>query len=165
LGARDALSLREAGGWTDWTVAGTLYQIEGYNGWGYRLYHSHVLSPYVWSFSTHYASGKYVADGRWSDTEISQQCGSAELLRRMAEMGAVHFSDQPPPSPGGAPLVVSHSMRRSDDEAVASRAEELQRWLNTFPGVFVKEDGIPGDLTSEAYQRVTGKYLPGDARG
>ena len=46
----------------------------------------------------------------------------------------------------------------------AARAKELQRWLNTFPGIFVKIDGVPGPRTSEAYRKVTGSYLPGDPR-
>jgi lysozyme family protein len=81
--AVDALSIRGLDAVTDWSLAGTLYQIEGYNGWGYRLYHPHVRSAYLWSYSTHYTSGKYVADGTWSDTARSRQCGAAVLLRRM----------------------------------------------------------------------------------
>jgi hypothetical protein len=44
------------------------------------------------------------------------------------------------------------------------RVEDLQRWLNTFPGIFVKVDGVPGDRTSDAYRQVTGSFLPGDPR-
>ncbi len=46
-----------------------------------------------------------------------------------------------------------------------TEAEHLQRWLNTFPDLFLRVDGIPGDRTSMAYRRVTGHYLPGDSRG
>ena len=79
--ASDALILRKINQWKDWTIEGTLYQIEGYNGWGYRLHHPSVLSPYLWSFSNHYIKGKYIADGTWSDTAISNQCGAAVLLK------------------------------------------------------------------------------------
>jgi hypothetical protein len=48
---------------------------------------------------------------------------------------------------------------------MVARALDLQRWLNTFPGIFVKENGIPGQRTSDAYKKVTGTYLPGDPRG
>ena len=163
--ARDALSLKGLGGQTDWSLAGTLYQLERYNGWGYRLFHPHVPSPYLWSFANHYKSGKYVADGTWSETAVSKQCGAAAVLRRMAESREIEFSDQPAPAPEAAPLVVNHSMKKSRDPAIVARAEELQRWLNTFPGVFVKVDGVPGNRTSEAYRQVTGSYLPGDPRG
>ena len=69
--AVDALSLRNLGRQTDWRLTSVLYRLEAYNGWGYRRYHPDVLSPYLWSFSNHYKSGKYVADGRWSDIAVS----------------------------------------------------------------------------------------------
>lgn len=163
--ANDALAMKKLGSQTDWSLAGLLYQLERYNGWGYRLHHPHVLSPYLWSFSNHYTSGKYVKDGVWSDTAVSQQCGAVVVLRRMAERNQIEFSDQPAPAPNTAPLVVNYSKKKSSDPALVLRAEELQRWLNTFPGVFVKVDGVPGDRTSEAYKKVTGSFLPGDPRG
>lgn len=83
--AADALTLRRLHRVSDWTLPGMLYQLEAYNGWGYRLNHPQVKSPYLWCFSNHYTRGKYVSDGRWSDTAVSQQCGAAVLLRRMAE--------------------------------------------------------------------------------
>jgi lysozyme family protein len=163
--ASDALSLKGLNATTDWSLAGTIYQLERYNGWGYRLYHQHVLSPYLWCFSNHYKSGKYVADGTWSDTAISNQCGAAVLLRRMAEKGIIEFIDQPAPLPNTPPLVVSYSMHKSSDSTIVARVLDLQNWLNTFPGIFVKVDGVPGNLSSEAYKKVTGIYLPGDPRG
>ncbi len=163
--AADALGMRRLDGRTDWSLGGTLYQVEGYNGWGYRLHHQHVLSPYLWSLSQHYTSGKYVADGRWSDTARSKQCGAAVLLRRLAERGEIEFPDQPAPVEDARPLSVRYSGKRPEDPTLAQRAEDLQRWLNTHPGVFVKVDGAPGERTSTAYRRVTGHYLPGDPRG
>jgi lysozyme family protein len=161
--AADALTMKSLSAGTDWSLAGTLYQLERYNGWGYRLHHPHVLSPYLWSFSGHYASGKYVADGTWSDTAVSKQCGAAVLLRRMAENGQIEFADQPAPA-AKKPVVVRYSMKKSKDPAVVTQAEDLQRWLNTFPGIFVKVDGAPGQRTSDAYRKVTGSFLPGDPR-
>lgn len=162
--AHDALTLKGLTAQTDWSLAGTLYQLERYNGWGYRLYHPHVLSPYLWGFSNHYQSGKYIADGVWSDTAVSRQCGAAVLLRRMAESGTIEFLDQPAPRHDDTPVVVGYSMSKSPDPASVTRAEDLQRWLNTFPGIFVKVDGVPGNRTSEAYKKVTGGYLPGYPR-
>jgi lysozyme family protein len=162
--AADALTLKKLSADTDWTLVGTLYRLEAYNGWGYRLFHPDVPSPYLWSYSTHYKSGKYVADGTWSNTAVSRQCGAAVILRRMAEKLMIEFRDQPLPQDDSEPLVVSHSNRKSRDPEIVARAEELQRWLNGFDGIFVKVDGVPGDRTSEAYKRVTGHYLPGDPR-
>lgn len=163
--ARDALSMKGLGPQTDWSLSGMLYQVERYNGWGYRLYHTHVLSPYLWGFSNHYKSGKYVADGTWSDSAVSRQCGAAVLLRRMGEKGLIEFLDQPSPPADIGPLIPRHAMKKSKDPAMVLRAEDLQRWLNTYPGIFLRPDGIPGNNTSEAYRKVTGHYLPGDARG
>lgn len=165
VSASDALALKGLSSQTDWSLAGTLYQLERYNGWGYRLYHQHVLSPYLWSFSTHYDSGKYIADGTWSDNAVSKQCGVAVLLRRLAEKGLIEFPDQPAPKPNTPPLVVNYSLHKSIDPIILNRAVELQKWLNTFPGIFVKPDGVPGNLTSSAYKKVTGVFLPGDPRG
>ena len=162
--AADALQLKRLGADTDWSLAGTLYQLERYNGFGYRLYHPHVLSPYLWGFSNHYSSGKYVADGTWSDSAVSKQCGAAVLLRRMAERGLVEFADQPLPAASSGPLVAGYSMQKPGDPALEQQVVALQHWLNGFPGVFVKVDGIPGQRTSEAYRQVTGHYLPGDPR-
>lgn len=161
--AVDALSLRGLNKVKDWSLAGILYQIEGYNGWGYRLYHPHVFSPYLWSFSNQYISGKYIEDGTWSDTAISKQCGAAVILRRMAEKNLIGFLDQPAPSEESVPLI-GYSKNKSKDQELVARAEGLQRWLNTFPGIFVKVDGVPGDKTSDAFKKVTGFYLPGDPR-
>lgn len=163
--ATDALTMRGLNKVSDWSLAGTLYQLEGYNGWGYRLYHQHVLSPYLWSCSNHYTSGKYVADGTWSDSAVSQQCGAAVLLRRMAEKVQIEFADQPAPPADTPPLVVNYSMHKSADPTTVAQAEALQKWLNTFPGIFIKVDGAPGEKTSDAYKKVTGGYLPGDPRG
>lgn len=161
--AIDALSMRGLNKVKDWSLAGALYQIESYNGWGYRLYHPHVLSPYLWSFSNQYISGKYIEDGTWSDMAISKQCGAAVILRRMAEKNLIEFIDQPAPSDTTAPLI-GYSKIKSKDQMLFTRAVELQRWLNTFPGIFVKVDGVTGDRTSDAFRKVTGSYLPGDPR-
>ncbi len=175
--AADAMAPKRLSGDTDWTLAGTLYQLERYNGWGYRLYHPHVLSPYLWSFSNHYTSGRYVADGRWSDSAVSRQCGAAVLLRRMVERSLVDLADQPAATLYATlaatpaeqarpePLVSRHRMRRSAGAEETDQARRLQRWLSGFPGIYLRVDGIPGDRTSDAYRLVTGDYLPGDPRG
>jgi len=104
----------------DWSLPALLYTLESYNGMGYRLYHPHVPSPYLWSFTNHYVSGKYTHDGRWSDIAISQQCGCAAVLRRMAEHDLIEFTDQPPAS---ASLAGSSNTRSSvSDKLVCSNA-------------------------------------------
>jgi lysozyme family protein len=162
--AADALTLKGLGAGTDWTLAGTLYELERYNGFGYRLFHPHVRSPYLWSFSNHYTSGKYVADGTWSDEAVSGQCGAAVLLRRMAERNLFGFADQPLPPADAVPMVVAYSTRKPRDPVALAQVIALQSWLTSHPGIFLKPDGIAGPDTSEAYRKVTGQYLPGDPR-
>lgn len=169
--AIDALRMKSFQKWSDWSVPGILYKLEEYNGWGYRMYHPHVLSPYLWSFSNHYISGKYVQDGTWSATAKSQQAGAATILRRMAErhliaLSANGTSDQEnlPDSEleakivNLAPLVVFAPTKYSESAAI------LQQSLNLFPGIFVKVDGFAGEKTSSAFKRLTGHYLKQDPR-
>ena len=160
--ADDALRLRGIHKWTNWTVEGMLFKLEEYNGWGYRMYHPHVFSPYLWSFSNHYARGKYVADGTWSETAVSQQCGSAVLLRRFLEVKLTDKEKGGLTVPAGVNLkspAVSFSLTK-----VSQPALDLQLALNKFAGVYVKPDGIPGSRTSDALKMVTGHYLQGDPR-
>ncbi|MBD3305421.1 hypothetical protein GF339_03505 [candidate division KSB3 bacterium] len=158
--AIDALTLENFHRWNDWTVPGILYKLEEYNGWGYRLYHPHVLSPYLWSFSEHYSRGKYTADGRWSETAVSRQAGAAVLLRRMAEQESFIFSD-----PEAAALLGAEMppLRYSVSEHSAY-AQALQIFLNNFPGIYLRVDGYPGTKTSDAFKDITGYYLYGDPR-
>jgi lysozyme family protein len=97
--AADALLLKKLDRWTDWSVPGTAYVLEQFNGWGYRRFHPHVKSPYLWGFSTIYAAGKYVADGVWSDTAVSRQCGGMTALLALAQAGLVTLAQ--PAAPAG----------------------------------------------------------------
>jgi lysozyme family protein len=160
--AVDALALKKLNTWTDWTIPGTLFKLEEYNGFGYRLHHPEVLTPYLWCHSNHYSRGKYVADGSWSDTAQSRQCGGAVLLRRMAETGALQFDREGRPT--AQPLSEFEPLVRFSQTEKSTAAEELQRALNRFPGIYVKVDGVPGMRTSDAFRKVTGQYLAGDPR-
>jgi lysozyme family protein len=87
--AKDALKLLGFTGKSDWSLERTLYRLEAYNGFGYRK--QGVPSPYLWSFSNHYDRGKYVADGKWSATAKSQQCGAAVLIKALVDGGDVNL--------------------------------------------------------------------------
>jgi lysozyme family protein len=153
--ASDALQLRKIDAVSDWNLERILYELEGYNGWGYRQYHQHVKSPYLWSFSNHYKRGKYVADGTWSDTARSRQCGAAVIIKRLEQQGVI------------APLT-SQSRTRDVPLRYSNRklpnAEDLQRFLNTFSGISVRVDGKPGEKTSDAVYQIFGFHLKDDPR-
>jgi lysozyme family protein len=152
--ATDALQLHGFDRWHDWGVAGVMYKLEQYNGWGYRQFHPQVLSPYLWSFSEHYQKGKYVADGHFDPNAVSLQCGAAVLLRRMVDRGLIPALQ---PAPAG-PLF------RYSGDTVAPRGVALQRFLNTLPGVELDVDGKLGPNSSQAVQRAFGHLLAGDPR-
>lgn len=87
--AEDALRLKNLHQVKEWTLARALYEWERYNGFGYRLYHPSVPSPYLWGGSTYYTKGKYVADGKWSATAVSNQIGAGVMLRYLIATGEV----------------------------------------------------------------------------
>jgi len=154
--AADALRLYHFDLFQDWSISGILFLLEGRGGWGYRLHHPEVSSPYLWNYSTHYTRGKYVTDDTWSETSIAQSCGAAVLLRRLAECGLIEFAH-----PGEWP----HEPLLRFDECIASPwVEAMQRFMNSLPGVYLKVDGRAGPRTSEAFYRLAGLYLPGDPR-
>jgi lysozyme family protein len=71
------------GPWSD--VTWSLDRVEHYNGWGYRKLG--VPSPYLWSGTNIYQSGKYVSDGHYNQNAVDQQLGCAAILLRMKEKG------------------------------------------------------------------------------
>jgi lysozyme family protein len=80
-GAIDGLLLKKLDSIADWTAERCCYEIERFNGFGYRNHHPEVKSPYLWSFSNHYRSGKYVADGQFSASAVDKQCGAMPLIK------------------------------------------------------------------------------------
>jgi len=93
VSALDALAYDKLTEWNDWSIGGICYKLEGFNGWGYRA--RDINSPYLWSYSNLYTSGKYVADNKWSGTAVSSQCGAAVILRRMSDHGAIDLVSPP----------------------------------------------------------------------
>jgi lysozyme family protein len=65
----------------DWSIGGALTRLEMYNGLGYAS--RGVPSPYVWSGTDQYRSGKYVGDGVYDPHVVDSQLGCAGLLMAM----------------------------------------------------------------------------------
>jgi len=86
-GATDALvTLKGLDRIKDWGPARACYEIERYNGFGYRSYHPSVKSPYLWSFSNHYSAGKYIADGQFSPSAVDSQCGAIPIVKMLMQL-------------------------------------------------------------------------------
>lgn len=68
----------------DWSIGGTLAMLEQYNGLGYAA--RGMPSPYIWSGTDQYVSGKYVRDGVYDPNVVDSQPGCANLLMKMMEL-------------------------------------------------------------------------------
>jgi lysozyme family protein len=77
--ARDALASEGFDAVNDWSIPHMLHLWERYNGLGYRF--KGLRTPYLWSFSNLYSSGRYVADGVFDPNSVSKQCGAAAMLK------------------------------------------------------------------------------------
>ena len=93
VSAFDALKYDKLTEWNDWSIGGICYTLEGFNGWGYRA--RGINSPYLWSYSNLYTSGKFIRDNVWSNRAVSGQCGAAVILRRMRDKGAIDLASAP----------------------------------------------------------------------
>lgn len=81
------LSLQDSGltNNKDWSIAETLFQIESYNGLGYQ--DRDIYSPYLWSGTNLYKSGKYIADYVFDPNVVDKQMGCVPILRALQFKG------------------------------------------------------------------------------
>ncbi len=93
--AIDALQVDGFAGKTDWPLAMVLFRLERYNGFGYRKKFG-FASPYLWSYTNHFTSGKYVKDGVFDSNATSKQCGAAAMLQDLVQRGVVSFEERKP---------------------------------------------------------------------
>jgi lysozyme family protein len=78
----------------DWSIGGLLTALEQYNGLGYAA--RGQPSPYVWSGTDQYSSGKYVRDGVYASNVVDSQLGCAGLLLAMMALdGSIAFAARP----------------------------------------------------------------------
>jgi lysozyme family protein len=68
----------------DWSIGGLLTLLERYNGVGYV--NRGLPSPYLWSGTDQYRSGKYVRDGVFDPNEVDKQLGCAGLIMAMMQI-------------------------------------------------------------------------------
>jgi lysozyme family protein len=93
--AEAALTDQGMTGHKDWSIPGMLDTLERYNGLGYRKVG--IYSPYLWSFSSNYTSGKFIEilkdtsnpslgyHSVFSSITISQEVGAAPLLKYLSD--------------------------------------------------------------------------------
>lgn len=83
--AVDALMLEGLHQVPSWSRARVLYELERFNGFGYRR--RALPSPYVWSFTDVYVKGKYIRDHEFDPEAVSKQCGAAAILKGLDSRG------------------------------------------------------------------------------
>jgi lysozyme family protein/peptidoglycan hydrolase-like protein with peptidoglycan-binding domain len=88
-GAVDAFRLEGFLGATDWSIARTLFRLEGFNGFGYQ--NKGVPSPYVYGGSNIYGppearGGKFIRDHVFDPNTVDIQLGAAVLLKRLMDL-------------------------------------------------------------------------------
>lgn len=142
--ASDALGGQGFGTWKDWSIPAILFKLEEYNGFGYRNRNPPLNSPYLWSFSNHYTRGKYVADGSFSSTAASTQCGAGVLLKRLLDEGA-RAVDQ-----GTRVLQLSNPNMTGKDVAAAQELLAHNPFGSFDAGT---PDGVYGKITAGAVRR------------
>jgi len=129
-----------------WTIERACYEIERFNGFGYRNHHPEVKSPYLWSFSNNYSSGKYVADGQFSSSAVDKQCGTMPILKRMMELDASVRLDGAPAGPVSQDLVVAALQMGS----IGAEVQQLQTALAGLGFPVGEIDGEFGPNTEAA---------------
>jgi lysozyme family protein len=83
VSAIDALKLKKLDTIKDWPLERIAYELERYNGWGYRNLGGAVKSPYLWSFSNHHLKGKFIRDHVFNPEAPSSQVGGMLLLKEL----------------------------------------------------------------------------------
>lgn len=77
-----------------WDVLQTLDRCERYNGLGYRNRNS--PSPYLWSGTDQYITGKYGSDGKFNLKIIDKQVGCAALLKCLQDSFNIDLNEVTP---------------------------------------------------------------------
>lgn len=80
-GALDAIRIQGMDKEKDWTDEKLCYWLEKFNGMGYRGHE--VPSPYLCSGLVNYHHGKYLTDGDYSPSAVSEQIGAIPIMREI----------------------------------------------------------------------------------
>ena len=97
--AIDALMMKNLNEVKLWTVERIAYQLEAYNGWGYRTRKTGVNTPYLWAATSNYKKGKFIRDRVFDPNALSRQIGAMALLRGLVDTHGVNI-----PREADAPL-------------------------------------------------------------
>jgi lysozyme family protein/peptidoglycan hydrolase-like protein with peptidoglycan-binding domain len=148
-GAVDALNHERFPGASDWSIARTLFRLEGFNGFGYHG--KGVNSPYLYGGSTVYGppearAGKYIRDHVFDGSFVDPQLGTATILKSLMEIDdSINFDSVTSIASGST----------EPDDVLAKTVLQIQQSLNKLGVVDppLVEDGKNGRLTKAAISR------------
>lgn len=125
---------------TDWSAGGALTMLEEYNGIGYA--NRGIPSPYIWSGTDQYKSGKYVRDGVFDPNVVDSQLGCAGLLKAMMALDAsITFSG----------LVIQSAKKPT---------MAVPKPVQTAPSITSPAPGSIGTFIASIFTRLFGKKAP-----
>ena len=132
--------------WKDWTPGGMLTLQELYNGLGYA--NKGRPSPYVWSGTDQYKSGKYVSDGVYDPNTVDSQLGCAVMLKAMMEIDAGIYAPV-----AGIADIGGEVRDESADDGEEANPDEFPDAPDGSPPALAKENtppvaGAPGATTA-----------------
>lgn len=174
--ACDALLMKAMNKIDDWPVERICYELERYNGFGYRLYHPTTLTPYLWSGTTHYARGKYVKDGKWSTEAVSSQSGAMAILKKIAQLDptiSLRTLAQAVSDPVGIPDILPPPVEETEADSFSKASEKrmgvwqkIMLWLGIgTAGGQTAQQLLPSDPVGSAEQLLsTGQRVRGIGR-
>ena len=87
--AVDALEFDGMSANQNWSTPRLAYQLERFNGFGYRRLPDPINTPYLWSYTTQYERGLYVHDGDYDPDVVARNSGAMAVLRALIDSGAV----------------------------------------------------------------------------
>ena len=125
---------------------------EVYNGLGY--YYGGLPSPYAFSGTDQYSSGKFVADGRFKRNEVDKQLGVATLLQALSDRHAGLEASIAAATP---------TLKRGDETTGVAKLQQLLIDKGYLTG---EADGAFGGATKRAVksmQRAAGLDVDGIA--
>lgn len=120
----------------DWSAGGAMTLLESYNGLGYAS--KGVPSPYVWSGTDQYRSGKYVRDHVYDPNTVDAQLGCAGLILAMKALDpTIAFQGEPASQSTPAPATHAEPYTESTGttappNVVPAKAGWLQALLELF---------------------------------
>lgn len=161
--AVDALRHQDLLTWKDWSLPGVLFQLERFNGFGYRS--KGVNAPYLFSMTSAYEKGYFVRDHVFDPNAVNKQMGVVCLLKEMQKRGVLPPGLVAPPEPPSIDkLKILAASVKYNLFGKQNAAIDLQHYLNRFPNINIAVDGYAGTQTSNVVHSLTGQYLNGDPR-